>query len=64
MIKIIIGFIHGLAVATVGFGGLATMADNGVNSAKTAIAQQATQKSAQSVLSEMKAEIDRELAKK
>ena len=35
MSKLIIGFILGLVVATVGFGGIARMLDNGVSAVKT-----------------------------
>jgi hypothetical protein len=35
MSKLIIGFILGLVVATVGFGGIARILDNGVSAVKT-----------------------------
>ena len=35
MSKLIIGFILGLVVATVGFGGIAQILDNGVSAVKT-----------------------------
>lgn len=35
MSKLIIGFILGLIVATVGFGGIARILDNGVSAVKT-----------------------------
>lgn len=34
MTKLLIGFILGIVVATVGFGGIARMLDNGVNKVK------------------------------
>ena len=34
MTKLLIGFILGVVVATVGFGGIAKMLDNGVNKVK------------------------------
>ena len=41
MTKLIIGFILGVVVATVGFSGIATLADKGVNTAKTTLQEQA-----------------------
>lgn len=35
MSKLIIGFVLGLVVATVGFGGIARILDNGVSAVKT-----------------------------
>ena len=40
MIKMSIGFILGVIVATVGFRGVADLADNGLTSAKTSLQQQ------------------------
>lgn len=37
MLKLLIGFILGLAVATVGFNGLAKVADKGVTQAQTVL---------------------------
>lgn len=67
MIKLLIGFILGLAVATVGFGGLAALADNGVQNAKATIQKHANQPTVavQPALSpELQAAIERELAGK
>ena len=41
MIKFIVGFILGLTVATIGFSGIATLADKSVNTAKTTLQEQA-----------------------
>jgi hypothetical protein len=37
MIKFIVGFVLGIAVSTVGFSGLAKMADKGVTSTQTIV---------------------------
>lgn len=65
MFKIFIGFILGLAVATVGFSGLAQLADNGVKTAKSTLQAQVNQPSANSVQQlspELQAAITKELA--
>lgn len=67
MFKLLIGFVLGLAVATVGFSGLAALADSGVQSAKSTIQKHASQPSitSQPALSpELQAAIERELAGK
>ena len=46
MIKLMIGFILGFAVASVGVGGLTRMADNSVNSAKQTLQEQSAEASA------------------
>lgn len=61
MFKILIGFVLGLAVATVGFGGLATLADNGVKSAKATLQEHAGS-SAPKLSPELQAAIAKELA--
>lgn len=43
MIKLIIGFILGFIVATVGVGGITKMADNGVATAKQTLQQQSAE---------------------
>ena len=40
MLNLFIGFILGIAVATVGFSGMAKILDNGVNSTKNVIQEQ------------------------
>ena len=46
MIKLIIGFVLGFIVATVGVGGITKMADNGVQSAKATLQQQSAEANA------------------
>ena len=46
MIKFIAGFVLGFIIATVGVTGIATMADNGVVSAKETLQQQSSEASA------------------
>ena len=41
MIKFVVGFVFGLVVATVGFSGVATIADRGVDQAKVTLQEQA-----------------------
>lgn len=43
MIKLIIGFVLGFIVATVGVGGITKMADNGVHAAKETLQQQSAE---------------------
>jgi hypothetical protein len=40
MTKLLIGFIFGIVVSTVGFSGIAKMADNGVNKVKEVTQEQ------------------------
>ena len=62
MFKILIGFILGVAVATVGFGGLAQLADNGVKTAKSTLQAQVNQPAA-STTSKLSPELQDAIAK-
>ena len=66
MFKIAIGFVLGLIVATVGFGGIATLADNSVANAKVVIQEQAktppATTKARKLSPALQAAVDKELA--
>jgi len=65
MFKILIGIVIGIVIATVGVGGLATLADNGVKSAKSSLQAQVNQpalETASKLSPELQAAIAKELA--